>query len=254
MDISSDHLRRLTKDSQDAHDAAVPQMRNALSRLFGTRDHGEAKADVVLGGLERRGFFRIGGLAVASGAILAACGTKSKNATTAGPTTTTLVVSQKDQVVLRTASSLEEVAVAVYKKALDAGLFKTPAVADAAKVFQAQHAAHSALFQAETVKAGGAPYAQANTAVLTAVGPQLAALSDEAGALRLAYDLEQAAAATYQAAVGNVDDHQLNVAFMSVGGVEARHVAVLGGLVNQPQVSASGFAVPDKAVAPGTGL
>jgi rubrerythrin len=254
VDISSDHLRRLVQDSQDAHDAAMPEMRNALSRLFGTRDHSDAKADVVLGGLERRGFLRVGGLAVASGAILAACGTKKNNANTSSATTTTLVVSMKDQVVLRTASSLEEVAVAVYQKALDAGLLKTPAIADAAKAFAAQHKAHSLLFQAETVKAGGTPYSQPNAAVLAAIAPQLAALSDETGALRVAYDLEQAAAATYQAAVGNVDDLQLNVAFMSVGGVEARHVAVLGGLISQPQVSGSGFALTDKAVAPGTGL
>ena len=52
--------------------------------------------------------------------------------------------------------------------------------------------------------------------------------------IQLAYDLETAAAETYQSAVGVVSDVTLNVALMSVGGVEARHAAVLASVRARP--------------------
>jgi predicted glycoside hydrolase/deacetylase ChbG (UPF0249 family) len=77
--------------------------------------------------------------------------------------------------------------------------------------------------------------------------------ADEGAFLRLAYDLSTQAAATLQAALGNVDDAALNVVVMSVAGVEARHTALLGPMINQP-VAQAAFAATDKAVAPGTGV
>ena len=46
---------------------------------------------------------------------------------------------------------------AAYQTAIDSGLVKTTAIADAAKLFQSQHKEHSALFQSLTKKAGGEP-------------------------------------------------------------------------------------------------
>ena len=134
---------------------------------------------------------------------------------------------------------------------LEAGLLKTPAVADE----DVPDAAPGALAVVPGRDGQGRRHAL-HAATRGAGVPRTAARRAQrrGSALRLAYNLEQSAAATYQAAVGNVDNLELNVALMSVGGVEARHVVVLGGLVDQPQVPASGFAATDKAVAPGTGL
>jgi hypothetical protein len=164
-----------------------------------------------------------------------------------------MMTDSMDVVILRTASSIEELAVAAYQIAIDSGLVTTPAVGDAAKLFQAQHVEHSQLFQAATKAAGGAPFAEANPAVLEALQPTIAALTDERGILMLALDLETAAAQTYQANVGAVTDLALNKALMSVGGVEARHAAVLAGVLGMDPVPRS-FGGADKAVAAGTGV
>ena len=116
----------------------------------------------------------------------------------------------EDVTILRTASSIEELAVAAYQTAIDSGLVKTAAIGDAAKAFQAQHKEHSALFQSLTTKAGGQAFTMANPAILAAIQPQIAALKDEMGVVALALELEMVAAQTYQANVGNFTDMTLN--------------------------------------------
>ena len=140
-----------------------------------------------------------------------------------------------DVAALQTASSLEELAVAVYQTAIDSGLVKTAAIGDAAKLFQSQHKEHSQLFQGATSKAGGTPFAKPNPAVLEQLQPTIKALKDETGIVMLAHSLETAAAETYQKVVGTLKDLTLNQAFMSVGGTEARHAVILAsGAENEP--------------------
>jgi len=74
--------------------------------------------------------------------------------------------------------------------------------------------------------------------------------------------IEQVAAATYMASVGQFSDLSLNGAIMAVGAIEARHMTVLASLAsNQPGLApplapwpVSGFASLAGAIAPGTGL
>jgi rubrerythrin len=132
-------------------------------------------------------------------------------------------------------------------------LVTTPAVTDAARVFMDQHKDHAATFEALTKKLGGEPFTTANPAVTQQLQPRIAGLGNERDVLALALDLERAAAATYVAAVGTFGDTSLNEVVMSVGGVEARHAAVLAGILGQPGVPAA-FAGTTGAVAPGTGL
>ena len=96
--------------------------------------------------LNRRKFLQSGGLALASAAILAACGKSDKVATTYprigdSPTTTALPDGTvNDVVLLRTASSLEWCAIDAYTAA--AGLGLLPAAATSVvKRFQADHKA-----------------------------------------------------------------------------------------------------------------
>jgi hypothetical protein len=258
VDIQHDELRRLARDTQTTHRATMRPLRSALSRVFGERKVPAAvKSELTSPGLHRRGFLRIGGLTIASAAIIAACGgddDDGSSGATSGTTSTTAAARDSDDAtILRTASSIEALAVAAYQQGIDSGLVTTAAVADAATLFQSQHREHLELFAGLTEQAGGTPFRDPNPAILEQLQPTIAALVDEAGVVRLAYDLEVAAAQTYQANVATFSDATLNAAIMSVGGVEARHVAVLAAVLGTPAVPAA-FQVTDSAVPAGTGV
>ncbi|MDQ3107996.1 MAG: ferritin-like domain-containing protein, partial [Actinomycetota bacterium] len=202
MDISSDFVRREANESQVEHNASMKSMRDLVARLFGNSDEsGIAKADFATGGLNRRKFMQIGGLTVATAAIFAACGSDDTGDTAgdvaddaaddAGSTG-----DKGDITILRTASSLEVLAVDVYQKAIDSKLVKTAAIGDAAKLFQSQHKEHAALFQGATKKIGGEEMKDANPVVLQSLQGPIAALMDEMDIVKLALMLEMAAAAT----------------------------------------------------------
>ncbi|MEY2478994.1 MAG: hypothetical protein QOG87_4309 [Actinomycetota bacterium] len=254
LDVSRDALRRATRVVAAEHTETLRPFREGLSRLFDRTDvPAELKAGVVLGSVARRRVLRIGATSVAAAAVLAACGGGDETPAATEATTTTTAPSPGDITVLRTASSLELVAVSVYDQAIKSGLVTTPAVTDAARTFMGQHKDHAAVFEALTKKLGGEPYTTANPAVTQQLQPRVAGLTSERDAVALALDLERAAAATYFAAVGTLGDTSLNEIVMSVGGVEARHATVLAAVLGQPGVPAA-FANTTGAVAPGTGL
>ena len=274
MDFSHDELRREARASQLDHEEALPRLRQLLSRVLERPNDltAEQREHAVLG-MNRRSALRIGGVTILGGALLAACGSDKNDAatttaagaattgaattaaasTTAGATTTSGTAATADVAILRTASSIEELAVAAYQTAIDSGLVTTMAIADAAKLFQSQHKEHSGLFQSLTTKAGGEAYAMPNQVILEAIQPTIDALKDEMGVVALALELENVAAQTYQSNVATFMDPSLNAAIMSVGGVEARHAAALAGVLEQAQVPAA-FQVIDKAVKAGTGV
>ncbi len=71
--------------------------------------------------------------------------------------------------------------------------------------------------------------------------------------MAFALDLENVAASTYQANVGQFRDATLNVAIMSVGGVEARHAAALAAVLGKPSAPKA-FQTTMGAVKAGTGV
>ena len=102
----------------------------------------------------------------------------------------------RDVAILRTASSIEELAVAAYQTAIDSGLVTTTAIADAAKLFQSQHKEHSGLFQSpdeEGRRRGRTPCP--TRSILEAIQPTIDALKDEMGVVALALELENVAGA-----------------------------------------------------------
>lgn len=204
-----------------------------------------------LDGLDRRRFIRLGGVTVATAAIVAACvgDDEKKSADETG----TRRRSENDATILRTASSIEALAVEVYRTAIESDLVTTKTIAAAAKLFQSQHQEHGALFEAETENAAAEPFTDPNPVLLDQLRPTIDALDSETGVIQLAYDLEVVAANTYQANVGSFDDNKLNQALMSVGGVEARHAALLAASLGLPSVP-SAFQVTDDALRPGTGI
>ena len=200
-----------------------------------------------------------GGAAVATSAVLAACkgATPPVSVTPATTTTTLFHPSTSDATILRTASSIEALAVAVYAQAISSALVKTATTLDLIKLFQMQHSQHGDLFQRATRSAGGTAFTDPNPVLMAqVVQPRLAALMTEADVVKLAYDLEHLAAATYQSDIGTFSNHAFNTTTASVGATEARHVALLAVITAK---SATGtpdgaFQLDPDAVKPGTGV
>ncbi|MDQ6618002.1 MAG: ferritin-like domain-containing protein [Actinomycetota bacterium] len=215
--------------------------------------------DIYQDYINRRRVLMFGGAAVATSAVLAACKGATPSATVVPPTSasTAIAVSAKDITILRTASSIEALAVAVYTTVTKSGLVKTTATLDLLKLFQTQHGQHGDLFQRATRTAGGTAFTDANPVLMQqVVQPRLAALKTEADVVNLAYDLEHLASATHQGDIGMFDNLKFNTSVASVGATEARHVALLAVISGK---SATG--TPDNAfqslqdqVKPGIGV
>ena len=262
MDSHHDFIRREGKRIEDAHRDGLRHDAALLDHLVSGDGAGlpaDVKADVLLGGIPRRRVLMFGGVAVASSAVIAACkgATPSVQVVPATTTSSAFPASTKDATILRTASSLEALAVAVYTKALAAGLVKTTTTSDLLKLFQSQHSQHGDLFQRATRTAGGMAFTDPNPVLMQQVAtPRLAALTTEADVVALAYDVEHLLAATYQSDIGTFDNPKFNTTTASVGATEGRHVALLAVISNK---SATGtpdgaFQVDTDAVKPGTGV
>lgn len=253
MDYSKDELRRELRDLDAEHRAVMPKWRDSLMRLLvdDKETPAEAKADVLLGGFNRRRFMRLSGLAVLGGAVLAACGDdeESKSGTATETTATTAAAvggNNTDQTIARTAASLEIFAVAVYDKAITnaAALKISDPIAKAAVMFKSHHDEHAKAFNAAAVQLGGQPYNDPNPTAAKAFEAQIAALKTEQDVLKFAFALEQIAAQTYQGVGMKLSTPMLRQTAMTVGGVEARHMAILGHFT-QPMTP-----VADKAFQP----
>jgi rubrerythrin len=191
----------------------------------------------------------LGSLAVAG---LAACTGKAKKPAAATPTTT-VKKTDHDRTALRTASSIELLAVDVYKQLTTKKVLATPAATALAKLFMSQHQEHADFIIAETKKRDGKAYEHANSVLMQNLQAQLEGATSEQAALNVVLGIERMAAATYLAAIGAYDDPTLNEVTMSVGGVEARHVAVISQMLGQPAAQ-DAFGSTAGAVAPGTGV
>jgi hypothetical protein len=255
MDISKDELRRQLRDLDAEHREVMPKWRDSLMRLLvdDKETPTEAKADVLLGGFNRRRFMRLSGLAAVGGAVLAACGSDDKkeggSATETSATTATTAPAggnKTDQTIARTAASLEVFAVAVYDKAImnAAALKISDPVATAAVLFKSQHDEHAKAFNGAAVQLGGQPYTDPNPTAAKAFEAQIAALKTEQDVLKFAFALEQIAAQTYQGVGMKLSTPMLRQTAMTVGGVEARHMAILAHFIKPPMT------VPEKAFQP----
>ncbi len=198
--------------------------------------------------LPRRKFLALGCFSVATAAVLAACGGPGGEGAGNGarvaqagesPVTTALPDRVVDDVVLlRTASSLEHSAVAIYDKAFGMNLL-TGETAEFAKRFQDHHAAYAKFFEGLTTEAGGTPFTTENPAVtkniVTPAYGAIDASADKAGDLRnMLHSLENVITETYQSFVPLLTVPKLRAATMSVGAAEARHAAVWAGILGGP--------------------
>src|SRR5204863_9437840 len=103
-----------------------------------------------------------------------------------------------DLALARTAASLEKLAVDTYQTGIDSGLVTTMAIADAATLFQSHHQDHLDALNGAIKNAGGEEVTEPNEAVFKAlIEPAVTGAKAEADIVKLAFDLENAAAQTY---------------------------------------------------------
>jgi len=127
------------------------------------------------------------------------------------------------------AESIELAAVAAYGAAVGSGMLKNSAVVQAATTFSGHHREHATAFAALAAGKGGTKATgKPNPGVLQAVGDQIREASSEAGVIKVALDMENAASATYLFALGALKDTARAQLAASVLPVEAQHAVVLG--------------------------
>lgn len=236
MDLNRDELRRQLRDVDDANRALMPKWRSALQQLLhpdSKLTHDEKAALLGVPSPGRRQLFRVGGATILGAAVLAACGSDDDSGTAEsgnGPTTTQGATGGggMDLTLAKTAVSVENLAVAAYTTAIDSGLVTDRTVADAAATFRDHHQAHADALNGVVTGAGQSAITEPNAVLFEAlVQPVLDAGPTQESIIGLAYELETAAVQAYTFAGGNLSTPQLRSTIMTIGGIEARHAAIL---------------------------
>lgn len=237
MDLNRDELRRQMRDIDDANRAIMPKWRRALHQLLHPDSKLTSDAKAALLGVPspgRRQLFRVGGATILGAAVLAACGDDDQSGTAEtgnGPSTTGGSAAGRgsmDLTLAKTAVSIENLAVAAYTTAIDSGLVTDQTVADAAATFRDHHQAHADALNGVVTGAGQSAITEPNAVLFDAlVQPVLDAGPTQESIVMLAYDLETAAVQAYTFASGNLSTPQLRSTIMTIGGIEARHAAIL---------------------------
>lgn len=204
--------------------------------------------------IDRRSLLRAGGLSVVGAAFLTACQFGPGGGEEEGvvATTTTTEPSESDITILRTATTLETLAIEAYERATESGILVTAELVEAAELLLEHHREHQSLFAGETSKLGGEVATDANTTLRTRLEGRIDAMANEDDALRVGLDIERALAATHHVSTTAVSAATLRAPIMSVGGAEARHVTLLAGFLGEPLYPADGLHSTDGAVPPGT--
>lgn len=195
----------------------------------------------------RRDVLRLGGFSVATSALLAACAYDPGEPGRVGDADElaeppTVVVT--NGVLLRTASSLERSAIAVYEAVEANGLVDETAM-ELVKRFVDDHRNHAQAFDDLTRQFDAEPFLCSNPKYDSAIiAPLLTRILDGAPAtssteaikasdnpqldvLLVAHGLENLAGASYQALVPLFTEPSLRADAMAVGATEARHAALL---------------------------
>ena len=183
--------------------------------------------------LDRRQFMKAGGIALLGAAIAACTDDKPKavpgQTTTTEPTTTSSGASPSDVALLKTAASLEALAVGVYQRAAGAALVKDPAALDATTLFLEHHVTHqltlNGLLQVAEVSAVTAPNTVLDESIFK---PALAAAKTQDDTIQLLLTLEEVIAQMYVYSADILVKPEHRVAFMAIASTQARHRALLG--------------------------
>jgi hypothetical protein len=207
----------------------------------------ETSSDPVSARTSRRAFM-FGGVVLAGGAALAACGRETpppapltgdvpevpETTTTTNPGSPTM-----DRTLLRTGQSIELAAVETYDTLLDSEFLENPTTTrlespgaitrtQLLQRLRAQHKAHADALADPIRAAGGTPVTEPNQYMTDKViQPLVDAIADDETLMVTAHDLEAALAQTWTEATGVFTTGELRVLAMSIGGAEARNITAI---------------------------
>jgi hypothetical protein len=183
----------------------------------------------------RRDALKLGGLTVSAAALAAACGAGRTGDDAAGrvgfapPITDPPDYQVDDAVLLRTASSLELTAVAVYQAVLDTGQLDGDLLALVERLIENHQAVADEMGEL-TESVGGVAWECTNPWYMErTVEPLLAAVVDSDNPLRdivnVSFVLENIAAATHQTLTIDLEDADAAAATIAAATLESRHSA-----------------------------
>jgi hypothetical protein len=238
LEISEAELGRMTAELDELHhDASLPALRSSLTQWVDENHDREVEDTAAVGGhlgsISRRGLLLGAGAAVIGGALVAACGTsKSGTPTTTAKASSSPATLTGDLKVAALAVSLENLGVFAYGagiKAAQAGKLGSvpPAVVTFATTAMSQHSQHAAAWNAILTGAGKAKVTETDPALTPTVKQMFAQVTDVAGLAKLALEIENIAAQTYQSGIEALSSAKAIQTAASIHPVEMQHAAIL---------------------------
>lgn len=236
MTVDERGLRELIVESEDLQADALRDVQRMQADLA---DH---RADRTRAGIdpeeareftaERRRLLAEDGFGLGTLAAVGALGTAFAGAIAtmvASPAGAQGDTDDVDVMVLQTAASLENLAVATYGAALDLDFIKNgnPVVKTFAETTMKQHDEHGDAFNGATKTLGGKEQTEPNPKYLKVVDDAKPTLTDPAKVVELAMALEQVATQTYVSNLSLMRDNTSKELMASVMGVESQHLATL---------------------------
>jgi len=207
---------------------------------------------------DRRQFLRLSGAALVTVALAACTDDKKGGGTAQGPTTTqpttTTLPPPSDIALLKTAASLEALAVSVYQRAARAQLAPNATIADAMTTFQSHHTVQLQALNGLLESAEKPDVTAPNDALDHEIfQPAIAAAKTQDDVVRMLVTLEDAITQLYSYASPVAIKPEHRIAFVTIGGVQSRHRAVLGFVLAEESIDElfpSPFAPTDNPLPP----
>ena len=239
MPADEHELRSRTSDRADAHHESLPSMRASLEAWRESNSDIETGIAELVASPTSRRLFLLGGGALLGGAALVgsgATGLAGAAARTRGAGVFTAAMGGQnltgDLAVVGLAAALENLAVATYQAGIDAASAGKlgavpPAVVNFATTAQSHHRDHAAAWNGVLTGAGKKPVTGVDLTVKKSVDTAFASVTDVPGLATLALDLENAASATYLAAIDAVKSKAGIQTAATIQPVELQHAATL---------------------------
>lgn len=231
LDIGA--FESLMEESQDLHTDAMRGMKDPMDELVDLGRERRASAEYIEARREEESL-REEAARRGISPIAAALGVFGTVGLVAASSSSAFAAEDVDVQALQTAASLENLAVATYKKALTLPYLKGNArpiktVRAFAMITMGQHAEHSQAFNARVKELGGKPQKKTNpkyTPIVNEMVPKLKK-GGPLDVVELAITLEDVATSTYVANETQINDHVSRLLFGTVAGVESQHLATL---------------------------
>jgi hypothetical protein len=238
MPISNAELAAMVKDMDEIHNDQTNRAMQDSAAEWNELNHDVLRNQEGLKGLRsnRRTFLIGAGSVAAGGVLLAACSSSPKpssSSTTAKPSTSsTSGALTGDLLVAGLAASLENLAVSTYGsgiKAAQAGKLGAvpPAIVTFAQTAMSQHNAHAKAWNSILTGAGKSAVTESTPGLVSQISTALGKVTTVTDLAKLALMLEDAAAATYFGAIGQLSNSGAIATAASIQPVEMQHAAIL---------------------------